>query len=97
MLVLVLEIESPSPPGLDEDEDESKNNDEDFAMDPQQLITIAIAALAAAYLLRRSIVSLRADKPGCGSCEQCPTVPEQPGLPVRRQLYSLASKPDGTD
>ncbi|MGI9427546.1 MAG: hypothetical protein ACR2NM_02730 [Bythopirellula sp.] len=66
-------------------------------MDPQQLITIAIAALAGLYLLRRSIVSLRANKPGCGTCSACPDPDHEKKLPVRRQLYSLASKTNTAD
>ena len=64
--------------------------------DWQQIVTILIALLAAGWLLRRAIVSLRTGKTGCGSCSGCPESAEPETLPVRKQLYSLDS-PSGLD
>ena len=57
-------------------------------MDTQQLIAIAIALVAGAWLLRRSVISLRSGKPGCGTCDGCPEE-ESTTMPVRKRLYSL--------
>ena len=60
-------------------------------MDFQQALAFGIAVVAAGYLLRRSLLSLRSGSGGCGSCSGCPENMSlsTEKLPVRKQLYSI--------
>jgi hypothetical protein len=64
-------------------------------MDVQQWLTVLAAVVAVAYLARRAVAVLRGKGGSCGGCHGCSSASaEGPGPePVRRQLYSLSSKP----
>jgi FeoB-associated Cys-rich membrane protein len=58
-------------------------------MSGQEWVAIAAVAVAALYLIRRGIASIRGKRGSCGDCGSCASGPENDRMPVRKELYSL--------